>query len=100
MSVDIARNGPSAIDCLEAAMRADPALTVQKAIMTVPIAGLETGYGCCAWGLVEAGGCNCGSPADASVGYMHERLCGWEPCPNGCWDRLHPETPEGAPDGT
>jgi hypothetical protein len=42
--------------------------------------------GQCNDGLVEAKGCNCGSPADASVNYAHERLCGFEPCPNGCWE--------------
>jgi hypothetical protein len=46
---------------------------------------------CCADGLVGVDGCNCGSPADATVGYAHEPLCGWEPCPNGCWERLHPD---------
>ena len=30
------------------------------------------------------GSCNCGSPADISVGYSHERYCGAEPCPAGC----------------
>jgi hypothetical protein len=75
---------------LEGTMHADPSLTVQQALMAVPIAVHETAYGCCAWGLVETGGCNCGSPADASVGYAHEPLCGWEQCPNGCWERLHP----------
>jgi hypothetical protein len=42
-------------------------------------------------GLIPVDGCNCGSPADESVNYAHERLCGFEPCPNGCWDKLHPE---------
>ena len=46
---------------------------------------------CGGTGLIEAGGCNCGSPADVSVNFAHERLCGFEPCPNGCWDKLHPE---------
>lgn len=72
-------------------LRADPSLTVLEALRHVPVAGMETMYGCCAVGLVETGGCNCGSPADASVGYAHEPLCGWEQCPNGCWERLHPQ---------
>jgi hypothetical protein len=50
--------------------------------------------GQCEGGLVPAGGCNCGSPVDASVNFAHERLCGYEPCPNGCWDRLHPAVKE------
>lgn len=33
----IARVGPSITDCLEAAMRADPSLTIEEAIRTVPI---------------------------------------------------------------
>lgn len=37
MSEIIARNGPSVLDCLEAAMRADPSLTIEEAIRTVPI---------------------------------------------------------------
>lgn len=76
-------------------MRADPSLTVRQALMMVPVAGMETMYGCCALGLVEVGGCNCGSPADVSVGYAHEPLCGWEQCPNGCWERLHPDPDAG-----
>lgn len=42
----------------------------------------------CDRGLIAIGRCNCGSPADASISFMHERLCGYEPCPNGCWDKL------------
>jgi hypothetical protein len=34
---EIARVGPSITDCLEAAMRADPSLTIEEAIRTVPI---------------------------------------------------------------
>ncbi len=34
---DIARVGPSITDCVEAAMHADPSLTVEEAIRTVPI---------------------------------------------------------------
>lgn len=30
------------------------------------------------------GSCNCGSPADSSASYAHERYCGTEPCPAGC----------------
>lgn len=37
----ITRNGPSVPGCLEAAMRADPELTIEEAIRTVPI-GPET----------------------------------------------------------
>jgi len=50
--------------------------------------------GDCADGLVPTvhGACNCGSPADESTGFRHEPLCGYEPCPNGCWDLLHPRT--------
>lgn len=46
--------------------------------------------GQCKDGLVDAKGCTCGSP-----GYPdpHEPLCGTEPCPNGCWNLLHPEAP-------
>jgi hypothetical protein len=33
----VARNGPSVLDCLEAAMRADPSLTIEEAIRTVPV---------------------------------------------------------------
>lgn len=47
----------------------------------------------CDDGLIAVGRCNCGSPADQSVSYMHERLCGYEPCPSGCWDILHPSAP-------
>ena len=50
---------------------------------------MSSACGECEDGLIPIGRCNCGSPADASIGYMHERLCGFEPCPNGCWDRLH-----------
>jgi hypothetical protein len=39
---------------------------------------------CLGSGLIPVGRCNCGSPADISVGYMHERLCGYEQCPAGC----------------
>jgi hypothetical protein len=51
----------------------------------------------CDDGLIDAKGCNCGSPADASVNYAHERLCGSDPCPNGCWERLHPDPERIAP---
>ena len=33
----VTRQGPSILDCLEAAMRADPALTAEEAIRTVPV---------------------------------------------------------------
>jgi hypothetical protein len=33
----VARTGPSITDCLEAAMRADPSLTIGEAIRTVPV---------------------------------------------------------------
>ena len=40
---------------------------------------------CKGTGMVDGdGSCNCGSPADISVGYSHERYCGAEPCPAGC----------------
>ena len=55
------------------------------------LAAMTESCGLCDDGLIDAGGCNCGSPADASVSYAHERLCGADPCPNGCWERLHPE---------
>jgi hypothetical protein len=37
MSEIIARSGPPILDCLEAAMRADPSLTIEEAIRTVPV---------------------------------------------------------------
>lgn len=42
--------------------------------------------GQCQDGLVEAKGCNCGSAADEASGFRHEPFCGYEPCPNGCWE--------------
>jgi hypothetical protein len=36
----IKRAGPSVLDCLEAAMREDPELTIEEAIRTVPVAPL------------------------------------------------------------
>lgn len=33
----VTRSGPSVLDCLEAAMRADPTLTIEEAIRTVPV---------------------------------------------------------------
>ena len=54
--------------------------------------------GDCADGLVPTihGACNCGSPGFPDP---HERLCGYEPCPNGCWNILHPpsQTPASGP---
>jgi hypothetical protein len=52
--------------------------------------GRPEGCGQCDGGLISIGECNCGSPADSSIGFAHERLCGYEPCPNGCWEKLHP----------
>lgn len=50
----------------------------------------------CEDGLVRIDGCNCG---DGLPPYGHEPLCGWEQCPNGCWERLHPQPEaEGEPD--
>lgn len=55
--------------------------------------------GQCVDGLVDVADvadvnrCTCGSPADESVNYMHERHCGTEPCPNGCWWALNPDAP-------
>lgn len=74
---------------LKEIMQANPAMTLDQALFwRVPVAGLETMRGCCKSGLVSADGCNCG-PAGLD-GYGHEPLCGWEPCPNRCWERLHP----------
>jgi len=39
----VTRSGPSALDCFEAAMRADPSLTVEEAIRTVPVSQATTG---------------------------------------------------------
>jgi len=33
----VTRSGPSVLDCIEAAMRADPSLTIEEAIRTVPV---------------------------------------------------------------
>lgn len=44
-------------------------------------------------GLVDANGCNCAVGPSGYYG-MHERYCGSEPCPRGCWDRLYPEVAE------
>lgn len=49
----------------------------------------------CEDGLVRVAGCNCG---DGLPPYGHEPLCGWEQCPNGCWERLHPQ--QGQPSAT
>lgn len=35
----LTRNGASVLDCLEAAMRADPSLMIEEAIRTVPVSG-------------------------------------------------------------
>jgi hypothetical protein len=45
--------------------------------------------GRCDAGLVPVSGCNCDGDSDAYPG-VHREWCGFEPCPNGCWDRLHP----------
>lgn len=46
---------------------------------------------CGGGGLVETGRCNCGGgPATGIPGSPHEPLCGAEPCPEGCWEKLHP----------
>lgn len=45
----------------------------------------------CKGGLVEVDACTCGGGLDV---YGHEPLCGTEPCPNGCWDKLHPAAEE------
>lgn len=50
--------------------------------------------GQCQEGLVVAGGCTCGGGLPP---YGHEPLCGLEPCPNGCWDILHPPFQAPAP---
>lgn len=42
---------------------------------------------CGGTGLVEAGCCNCAGGTPESS-YLHERYCGVEPCPEGCWDNL------------
>lgn len=52
---------------------------------------LETATACttCEDGLVEISACNCAGGTPESS-YLHEAHCGTEPCPNGCWERLHP----------
>lgn len=45
--------------------------------------------GSCLWGVVDvkaARGCTC----DPGPEGQHQRYCGTEPCPNGCWDKVHP----------
>jgi hypothetical protein len=41
--------------------------------------------GQCDHGLVPVGHCNC----DTGPEGQHQPFCGSEPCPAGCWDRLH-----------
>jgi len=42
----------------------------------------------CTGGLIAAGvRCNC----DPGPEGQHRALCGFIPCPNGCWEKLHPE---------
>jgi hypothetical protein len=38
-------------------------------------------------GVVPVDGCTCG---DGLSSFGHEPGCGFEPCPAGCWQRLHP----------
>lgn len=75
------------IDVLPVSRTVSSILRYNRVQVTEILVGLCSA---CDGGLVAIGGCNCASPADVSVGYMHERLCGFEPCPNGCWDKLHP----------
>ncbi len=52
----------------------------------VPVPPPQT-CGECTGGLIAAGvRCNC----DPGPEGQHQPLCGFEPCPNGCWERLHP----------
>lgn len=52
--------------------------------------------GQCQDGLIPVNGCTCG---DGLPPYGHEPGCGWEPCPGGCRDILHPpyQTPASVP---
>lgn len=43
----------------------------------------------CDGGLIDVDHCNCAVGPSGYYG-MHERYCGTEMCPAGCWDRLHP----------
>lgn len=43
--------------------------------------------GRCRWGVVDEPGCNCGAPGPNGE---HQPECGAAPCPNGCWDKVHP----------
>ena len=54
------------------------------------VLALAVTCGRCEHGLVDTDGCNCGGGLD---GYGHEPLCRVEPCPDGCWERLHPPVP-------
>lgn len=52
--------------------------------------------GQCDHGLVPVGHCNC----DPGPEGQHQPLCGFIPCPAGCWEKLHPPVPDQAqPDG-
>ena len=65
-----------------------PMFKVGQDLATRTLKILDT-CGQCDGGLIEVGHCNCGG--GGPDGYpAHEPLCGAEPCPNGCWDRLHP----------
>lgn len=44
---------------------------------------------CKGTGLVDVDHCNCGVGPSGYYG-MHERYCGTDACPNGCWDVLNP----------
>lgn len=44
---------------------------------------------CKGTGLVDVDGCNCGTGPGGHYG-QHERFCGSDACPNGCWDVLNP----------
>lgn len=44
--------------------------------------------GQCHDGVIRVDGCTCG---DGLPPHGHEPGCGYEECPNGCWDILHPQ---------
>lgn len=49
---------------------------------------------CKGTGLIDIDECNCAVGPSGYYG-MHERYCGTDACPNGCWDLLHAEVPRG-----
>lgn len=49
----------------------------------------ETCAECKGTGLVDVDHCNCAVGPSGYYG-MHERYCGTDMCPNGCWDVLNP----------